>query len=237
MKNRLTILLLFFLLGTPYPGNTNDSASTFDFRTGILHIPVLNVVELGAFEVSILLSGSSPPELVLQDAVPTMATVPVPAVATLATGIIHIPQVTATGEQGFIGLFEVDLALIAGSTPFRFSVDRIAAIPQNFAITPGTWRGPTNDLCFNVAQDGSTLTNQNSSCFQAAPSRLRCALVVVLPSDISFCQVGSVLIEDNAFAIGTLVTGTFTSATSATGFLSSFGGSETIPWTASPNTQ
>ncbi|NJN47484.1 MAG: hypothetical protein HC808_14535 [Candidatus Competibacteraceae bacterium] len=114
-------------------------------------------------------------------------------------------------------------------------------------ITPGLWRG--TGVCFNVSADGSKLTAEGSLCDNGNaldieidnPAGANCDLEVNTQDDIPLIAQGDVVVFSYTDASPgrdvESATGTFTSATSATGVAVEINGIVpcTSDWTATPS--
>ena len=151
-------------------------------------------------------------------------------------------------------LFQVNSSQDGGLPGGSYSLVRITSIegincvepsdpPPVEGYTPGRWDG--DGVCFNVAQDGMSITGVGSSCANGAAFAANLFGVSEDTGDcgVEFGCAGPWPIEDGSFACtngdGDLVVGNIDSSGSASGlaFKERGGVSDycTAPWSATPN--
>ena len=111
--------------------------------------------------------------------------------------------------------------------------------PSGTGITPGRWTGP--GVCFNVSQDGRTLTSEGSSCDngRAFDSDIDSTNSNGQPCDAEVQCQGVIAIVDGSFSCtssGEIAVGSFLSDSSAAGAAQEIETPEVCQaeWTASP---
>lgn len=135
-----------------------------------------------------------------------------------------------------------DLTLRFNTTLQSFALAQIVPTgstqPGNSTLTPGTWRGP--GACFNVAADGTRLTQQGSQCSDGKALDIEVFLADGICNNVEVDTFADVPIVNNTFVVtdadGDQASGTFSSGQAASGTVTEIedGGPCVGTWSATP---
>jgi ABC-type branched-subunit amino acid transport system substrate-binding protein len=122
MKKRRSILIGLSLLGLANHVPAQVEYPTFSWITGKLHMPIVDVQPLGAFDANMdwLRENQSQMVFALQEIKDASATTPVSATFSIENNTLHIPAVEVSGGNEGIEHYKAILEMMPNTEPLQF---------------------------------------------------------------------------------------------------------------------